>query len=281
MLLCTDKIISGIYVIKNAVSGRCYVGSAVNIQQRWYAHTSMLERGKHHSPALIRSWKKHGRDAFLFDVLEIVNDKADLVVREQHWIDTLHASCPRRGFNVCPASGSPRGYKHSIETRAKQSVARKGRKLPPFSAEHRQKISEARRGFKASPETCAKMSKARLGHKLGPQSEQHRKNLSAAAMSPERREKMISRNKSPEMREKVRAAKLRMYQDPERRAELKAMSEKGWVVRRASGITYKHTPETKRRLSEAKKGKMTAEHKAAIAESNRKRAQPCPSQLSS
>ena len=49
------------------------------------------------------------------------------------------------------------------EHKAKCSAALKGKKLPPFSDEHRRKISEARIGTKASEETKAKLSAQRQG----------------------------------------------------------------------------------------------------------------------
>ena len=42
--------------------------------------------------------------------------------------------------------GRKLGYKHSPETKQKISQANKGRKLPPFSKEHRAKIGEAHKG---------------------------------------------------------------------------------------------------------------------------------------
>ena len=42
--------------------------------------------------------------------------------------------------------GRKKGYKHSEETKLKISQANKGRKLPPFSKEHRAKIGEAHKG---------------------------------------------------------------------------------------------------------------------------------------
>ena len=42
--------------------------------------------------------------------------------------------------------GRKLGFKHSEETKQKISQANKGRKLPPFSKEHRAKIGEAHKG---------------------------------------------------------------------------------------------------------------------------------------
>lgn len=42
--------------------------------------------------------------------------------------------------------GRQKGYKHSEETKLKISQKNKGRKLPPFSKEHRAKIGAAHKG---------------------------------------------------------------------------------------------------------------------------------------
>ena len=42
--------------------------------------------------------------------------------------------------------GSPRGYKHSEETKQKISQKTKGRKMQPFTEEHRAKIGAAHKG---------------------------------------------------------------------------------------------------------------------------------------
>src|SRR5215468_7946604 len=80
---------SGIYRIKNVVSGRVYIGSAVNLPSRWKLHRSLLRRGKHHSRSLQRSWCKHGATAFVFELIEPVDDRKRLIEREQFWINSL------------------------------------------------------------------------------------------------------------------------------------------------------------------------------------------------
>lgn len=151
---------SGIYSIRNVVSGRVYVGSAVNIVARWAVHRSLLADGKHHSRAFQRSWDKHGVVAFEFSVLEFVEDRSQLLVREQVWIDQLFAACPKRGLNC----------RHRAESNFGMT----------YSASHRAKIAAARRGTIASAETRAKMSATRKGVPRGPRSASHCAAISAA-----------------------------------------------------------------------------------------------------
>lgn len=203
---------SGIYCIRNALSGRIYVGSAVKLQRRWYLHCSLLRRGKHHSQTLQRSWFKHGPSAFSFEVLEIIEDRSQLVEREQHWIDALNSTCPRTGYNIAPKAGTSLGRKHPPEVRALMSAQRLGRKLPPRTAEHRANLSASRignqwsRGHRKTDEAKAKMSAAKKGksqsresnlkrslamkgRKLPPRTKEHSQKISDAAQA--RRKRMM------------------------------------------------------------------------------------------
>ena len=178
---------SGIYCIRNTANGKVYVGSAINFDARWRVHRCLLEGGKHHSRALQRSWIKHGKDRFTFEILEYVAVKTDLIVREQFWIDTLKAFKPT-GYNVVPKAGSRLGATQptpsqahrdavsrvhtgkivSAETRAKLSAAGKGRPQPKLrgrvvSAEARAKIAAAQKGRQFSEASKEKMRAAKLG----------------------------------------------------------------------------------------------------------------------
>ncbi len=162
---------SGIYCIRNMVSGRLYVGSAVFIEKRWTLHRSLLNRGRHHSITLQRSWIKYGASAFSFEILEIVEDKAALVGREQHWIDEFNSSCPRVGYNIAPKAGTSLGRIHPPEVRAKISAKARGKKRGPFTDEHRARISASHKGhswnkgIKKTAEHRAKLSAAKRGVK--------------------------------------------------------------------------------------------------------------------
>jgi group I intron endonuclease len=134
---------AGIYCIRNIISGRKYVGSSVDIKNRWKNHRVSLRSGTHDAKAMQRSWIKHGEAAFEFTALEAVADLLDLIAAEQRWIDELDAANPRTGFNSSPTAGNCLGVRHTDETKAKHSLAQKG---VPKSAEHRKAIGDAHRG---------------------------------------------------------------------------------------------------------------------------------------
>ena len=63
---------SGIYEIVNTVTGKRYVGSAVNLEKRELSHFSGLRRGDHRKAHFQHSFDKYGESAFEF-AEEIIN----------------------------------------------------------------------------------------------------------------------------------------------------------------------------------------------------------------
>jgi group I intron endonuclease len=188
---------SGIYKILNIITGKFYIGSAVNFYQRWHLHKHHLNKNIHHSITLQRSWNLHGADAFIFEILEYCN-KEKLNEREQFWLDWFKPYNPNVGYNINSIVGSSLGIKRSDEAKAKMRAARLGKKFPntrkPMSEEVKQKIAKtltgrkqskeanakraiAMSGFKHTEETKEKISKGKTGTKL---SESHKANLSLA-----------------------------------------------------------------------------------------------------
>jgi group I intron endonuclease len=157
---------SGIYQIRHIASGKVYVGSAVQFRKRWNRHRYELNNGIHYNPRLQRAWNKYGPDAFVFEILEIVESQDDLLAAEQAHLDRIRPYEPRRGYNICPDAEAPMlGRTASAETRAKLSAVHSG----PMSArkaaaiqcpERRRKISESLKGRPCSPETRAKLAES-------------------------------------------------------------------------------------------------------------------------
>src|SRR5258708_19018414 len=112
---------SGVYWIRNAQSGKIYVGSSASIEARWHEHRRLLRKGTHHSVFLQRAWDKHSEAAFVFEVLEI-SPRGMLFIREQFWIDELSACARSHGYNMLPNAGTVAGRVLSEITRAKMSV---------------------------------------------------------------------------------------------------------------------------------------------------------------
>lgn len=109
--------VPGIYKIQNIVNLHSYIGSAVNINNRWSVHVATLNRGTHHCRHLQNAWNKYGKDNFLFSIIETCN-KEELVVREQYWLDALSPE-----YNIARYANSSQGIEFSPERRAKISQA--------------------------------------------------------------------------------------------------------------------------------------------------------------
>ena len=68
-----DKKKSGIYVIKNLINNKVYVGKAVDIYRRIKNHiTGVNTKNKNENPHLINSWHKHKRESFTYYVAEYI-----------------------------------------------------------------------------------------------------------------------------------------------------------------------------------------------------------------
>jgi len=134
-----SKSISGIYAIVNKVTGKKYIGSAVNLQQRWRVHRHELRKGIHHSVVLQRAYNKYGEDNLEYSVLEYCSPD-ELIIREQKYID-MH----KPEYNIAPTAGSMLGFRHSLETKIKIGLSSLGRK---HTEEEKKKISESQKGEK-------------------------------------------------------------------------------------------------------------------------------------
>jgi group I intron endonuclease len=280
----------GIYAIININNRHFYIGSAVNLSDRKRKHFSDLSKNKHVNSHLQNAYNCYGADAFRFAIIDRIANKEDLISREQHYIDTLNPE-----YNIARVAGSNIGMKFTDEHKAKIGKASKGRthkeeskikigeasKGREKSEETRNKLSEALKGREVSEATRAKIGKA---HKGREKSEEERKNISEAKkgtkLSPEsvakreatkktRREDDPSYGKyskpspkkgkprSEETKAKISVSLMGhtahnkgkpMSEDQKARISIALMGN-------TNGKGHTHSEETKKQLSEAKKGK--------------------------
>lgn len=189
----------GIYRITCTVTGKIYIGSAVNLWKRRKDHRHHLAQGIHKNPKLQAAWNKYGKDTFSFDILELVLVPEMLTAREQYWFDALKPF-GNKGFNIARVAGSNLGMKHTPESIARIKASKTGK---PGN----------RKGAKATPETIDKLKKSHLGKKLSEETKNKIKvsNLNKPPVSFETREKIrtakLKHPVSTETREKISASK--------------------------------------------------------------------------
>ena len=154
---------TGIYAIINKVNNHKYIGSSINIKERWRLHILRLKNNIHHNIHLQRAWKKYGEESFNFIILLKCEIK-HLLKNEQ---DYFKRESPE--YNIAPIAGNTLGVIRSDEYRKKQSIAQKGKII---SEETRKKISIGMMGKQNSlgvrhattEETKEKIRRTLIGH---------------------------------------------------------------------------------------------------------------------
>ena len=185
----------GIYMIRNLINEKIYIGQSRDIYKRWKQHKSDLNCNRHINEHLQSAWNKYGEENFEFSVL-CECEENQLNTLEQYYIFELFSYDDRVGYNK--NYGGKNG-RHTEESKRRQSKALKGKYCGKkcywygkhHSEESRKKISEVIKG-KNNPmygkhhtkETKEKMSNTKKG-KNNPMygkhlSEEHKMRLSEA-----------------------------------------------------------------------------------------------------
>lgn len=167
---------SGIYQITHLDTGRIYIGQSVNLSNRKQTH-KRSERNKNSKSLIGNVIKKHGWDAFKFEVLVYAEGVDYLNLLEEKIISTFNSLSPngfniRSGGNVVKMADSTKeklsklriekykdgsllhiagftGKIHSEETKAKMKESHTGQK---HSEAGKLKMKEAAKKRWANPE---------------------------------------------------------------------------------------------------------------------------------
>lgn len=89
-------MVKDIYIIKNYINNKVYVGQSVNAKQRWSAHLSNARLHKVGS-AIDSAIGKYGAENFYYEILETTEDYDN---REAYWIRHYNSLIPN-GYNWC------------------------------------------------------------------------------------------------------------------------------------------------------------------------------------
>ena len=104
-----NKNKSGIYLWTNIISGKTYVGSSINLSQRFksYFTYSHISDPKRSNSLIHRALIKYGYSNFQLEILEYCETTLCQQL-EQHYIDLLQPE-----YNILKIAGSSKGFKHT------------------------------------------------------------------------------------------------------------------------------------------------------------------------
>lgn len=125
----------GIYLIQNRTTGMFYIGSSVDIKNRFRQHKQMLTNGNHKNSRLQADYNEYGYEVFDCQVL-CTCDKDELLHKEQQMFDTYSKTYPtyHKGKTVAnPNLGTTRPDYHAnnrttlddYRDKAQQALAKK------------------------------------------------------------------------------------------------------------------------------------------------------------
>jgi group I intron endonuclease len=184
-----------IYRISCTANNKFYIGSTVNKAQRWARHRRQLRDGTHPNKHMAAAWAKYGEAAFVFEVLEDVDEPAALFAAEQKYLDehagkdycfnwSLYAGAPMRGKFGAETANYGKVMSEDVKQKIREKVAGSLNASygVPVPEERKQRIRESNLKYphkerKHTPEAIAKIAAASRGR---PVSEETRAKRSAA-----------------------------------------------------------------------------------------------------
>lgn len=98
----TNESIAGIYIIKNIINGKVYIGLSKNIIKRLIVHYNSGNRDKIPNQTIYKAMKKYGIENFKWGILEEVenkNDRYNLGELEKKYISEYKSSDKQYGYN--------------------------------------------------------------------------------------------------------------------------------------------------------------------------------------
>lgn len=232
-------MIGRIYLIRNSVNGKGYVGQTIySIAHRWSAHKN--EAKGESLCALHCAIRKYGIEKFF--VSEVAQcDLALMNDLEKYFIEFYGTFHSQHGYNLTVGGEGALGYKHTLENIEKIRILHTG--------------NAYRKGIKNSFETRAKISAAHIGRKQSPEWIEKRIAPLRGKFRPVHviealRLANTGRKRSDE--QKIANANRRRgtKSSDETRAKVSAS-----LMGNTRSIGRKHSEETKQKMSVAHKGK--------------------------
>ena len=134
--------ISAVYKITNTITGDFYIGSSKDVKKRWAVHKCQSVWKKYPNKQLYQDMKKYGKDKFVFEVLEEVEEEK-LKETEQEFIEKLHPtynSCNAKGLNVERRKKTQKKYDKTDKRKEYQKEYKKSDKYKKANKEYKKQL---------------------------------------------------------------------------------------------------------------------------------------------
>lgn len=162
-----------IYMFKNKINNKIYIGQTNNLRNRFLKHKSVANLNKENHP-LYNSIRKYGINNFDFIEIEAVNSLKEANEKEIYWIKYYNSNNRNFGYNITEGGLN---CKMTEETKKKLSIANKGEKNAFYGKKHsditKNMLRQIKTGKKASDYTKIKMSEKRKGKNNGMYGKKH------------------------------------------------------------------------------------------------------------
>jgi group I intron endonuclease len=225
-----------IYIIKNILKGKVYIGSTNNFKQRIYRHLFELRRNKHHSIHLQRAWNKYGEENFTYFELLTELTKEQAKEKEEFLINKYYDV----SYNVSKkSSGGDLISYHPNLDEIKEKHREIGNNWWESKTEEEKKEfankfvgeNNAMYGKTHTSEARKKISEVQKGRKMSDEQKTIVSNTQRKRYSnPEERKKVSQRNieryKDPIQRVKTSEANKKRYSDPIEREKMSVSGKK-------------------------------------------------------
>lgn len=132
-----------VYIARNKINGKCYVGATEKpLKERAYGHFWRAKNGRR--GVFSSAIRKYGEDAFEWSVIFACRDFFDALDWERVFISKIKPE-----YNMTEGGGGVKGLKFSDESRAKMAARKKGKpnhwSNGQMPAEIRERLAEYRR----------------------------------------------------------------------------------------------------------------------------------------
>ena len=134
-----------VYLALNTVNGDFYIGATEKgTARRSDVHRWQANHGR--GQYFYRAIRKYGADSFRFITIKECVDFWDALESERAYIALMNPT-----YNMTAGGGGIKGHRHSEESKAKMSAAKKGKPARKKSDEEIRRASELRKGISYTP----------------------------------------------------------------------------------------------------------------------------------